>query len=729
MLGVTLPGFSQHSDSPEKVSQSAPAKIGLALSGGGAKGFAHIGVLKVFEEENIPVHMITGTSMGAVIGSLYSIGYTPDQITEVALRTDWIKLFDDNYQFNPRDFSNSVSGKDTYLFNFPFYKNNLQLPMALTDGQNVSMMLYRLMLPFHDIRDFSRLPVPFACVGTDLATGEARLFTEGYLPDAVRASFAIPSFFKPVTIGDQTYIDGGVARNLPVEDALSIGADVVIASDVGEPVKPVDSLKTFLHILRQSVGFRQQESDRRQKEKADFYIQPDISHYSSFSYDEVNDLIQRGEEAAREVLPEIKQYLNNSPVAAPGERYRLPGVSNDTLLISDIRFNNIEGRLVNRVHLTLDLLTPTRTTISDIEQKVKQLYSSGLFSQVSYRLTDSPGQEGKVLTMTFQPGEQENAGFSMRYDSQYKAALLLGISLNNNLIWGDRLTARVRAGEVLSVSAHYFTPLTLTPLSRFHLGFGVQRSPIDYYIDGDALSSIGVEQLVLRPSFSLRFPNELQIQTGLDMEFYNLNEAVGNTLVLENTHFLLKGFGELNYSTLNRPYFPTLGQKADLRATVSSKVWGSSEEFFQLSGSWLSTIRLSSRLNFTNHFLAGYTSAPSSLPLHYNFYLGGLTRNPVFSWHQFPFVGYESQQLHNSNIMALQSTLQLRLTKNVYALGRWNIAHLSDHWTFGINSDRLWQGFSLSAGATTMLGPVEVALTTPDFQGGYTVKINLGYRF
>lgn len=332
------------------------------------------------------------------------------------------------------------------------------------------------------------------------------------------------------------------------------------------------------------------------------------------------------------------------------------------------------------------------------------------------------------MTMTFQPGEQENAGFSLRYDSEYKAALLFGVSLNNSFFWGDRLVGKLRVGEILNISADYFTPLSLAPLTRFHFELGVRRSPIDYYANGEVLSAIGLEQLILRPSLSLNFPNELRIQSGLETEFYNMNEAVGNTLVFENTYFLLKGFSELTYNSLNRPYFPTLGQQVKVRASISNPVWGSSETFLQLSGSWMGTTRLGPSLNFTNTLIAGYTS-DSSAPLHYNFYLGGLTGNPVFTWHQFPFMGYKTQQLRGANVLALKSEIQLGLTKNTYALGRWNIAHLSDHWTFGIRKQQLWQGFSLSAGALTLIGPVEISVSTPDFRRDYMVKIDVGYKF
>jgi NTE family protein len=709
---------------------SPPAKelnIGLALSGGGAKGFAHIGILKVLEEEGIPVHMVSGTSMGAIIGSLYAIGYTPKQIEEIALTTDWNILFNDSYRINPQNIANSVSNKDTYLLTFPFNGRHLTLPSGLIDGQNVAMLLYRLMLPYHDVHDFSKLPIPFASVATDLATGQPYTFTQGYLPDAVRASIAIPTIFKPVTIDGKTYIDGGVARNLPAEDVQKLGADLVISSDVGNPIKDVDSLDTFVDVLFQSVGFHQQESDIRQKKNTDFYIRPDINNFSGFSYNRVKAIIKQGEKAARKVVPKIKDYLAENPPS--GSTFKpIPSNKGDTIQIAEVTYNNISGLLRQQAKVALDIKPPTTLSFCDIESRVNRLYSSGLFSQISYRLQDIADTKNKRLSLEFSPKEQEYAGISIRYDSQYKAALLFGASFTDNLYQSDELAIRLRAGEILEVSSTYSLPLTLAPLSKLNFGINLQRSPIDFYDQNQALSTINVEKLSFRPSLSVRFLRRANFETGIEGEIYNLNQAVGNTLFLENTNFLLKPFASLDINTLNRPYFPTRGQKLGIRALASKKLWGSSSDFTQLTGRWFSTIPISNKLNFSNEVFAGYTSG-SGIPLHYNFFLGGLAQNPVFNLRQRPFMGYAVQQLRTPNMMGLRSELQLKLSNNIYLSGGWDVAHLSDKWTFNLTGDQLEHGYSLSVGASTILGPLELSLSTPELSGGYALKIDLGYHF
>lgn len=717
----------QKNEEAEKLSNKDDIKLGLALSGGGAKGFAHIGVLKVFKEEGIPIHMVTGTSMGAIVGSLYAIGYTPEEIEEIALTTDWNILFNDSYRINPQDIANSVSSKDTYLFTFPFDGRRITLPTGLTDGQNISMMLYRLMLPYHDVDDFTTLPIPFASVATNLATGKAHTFTEGYLPDVVRASSAIPSIFKPVQLDGETYIDGGVSRNIPAEDVKNLGADIVIASDVGEPIKHLDSLKTFVDVLFQSVGFHQQESNIEQQQKTDFYIRPDIRDFSTFSFSQAQSIIKRGEQAARKMLPELKSYLENRQLSASHFK-PISSTKKDTLVISDISFSNISGLLQQQANLALDIQTPAQLTIADIEQKVNRLYSSDLFSQISYRLQNYPNSNGKQLIMEFQKKKQESAGFSMRYDSQYKASLLFGGTITDNIFEGDRFTVQLRAGEILELNSTYNSLVTLAPLSQVNLGIDFQRSPIDFYSQDQALSTVDVERLIFRSSASIRLLENADFETGIEAEAYNLNQAVGNTLVLGNTSFLLTPFVKINFNTLNRPYFPTKGQHLNFKTKISNRSWGGISNFMQASGQWFTTFSLANGINLSNNFFGGYTTS-SDIPFHYYFYLGGMTQNPVFKLRQHPFMGHPTQQLRTTNVLGVRSELQFRLGKKFYLSGGMNLAHLADNWTLNITKERLEHGYSLSLGATSIIGPMELSLSTPDFSGGYALKVDIGYHF
>jgi len=280
-------------------------RVGLAFSGGGAKGFAHIGVLKVLEELGLPIDCITGTSMGSVIGGLYAIGYTTDSLTALARRKDWPQFFND--AATRRDLPMEEKLWDgRYFATFPIRKGNVQLPGGLVAGQKISALLSRLTWSVHHLTDFRELPIPFACVATDLETGEAVTLDHGFLPEAIRASIAIPTVFTPVKLNNRLLVDGGLTRNLPAVDVRQLGADIVIGVDVGAPLSSEEKLNSFFSIIDQISSFRAAEINTVQRQSCDILITPELTGLTAGSFDRADTLIKRGEMAARRLLPRLR---------------------------------------------------------------------------------------------------------------------------------------------------------------------------------------------------------------------------------------------------------------------------------------------------------------------------------------------------------------------------------------------------------------------------------------
>src|SRR5438477_1049 len=292
-------------------------RVGVALSGGAARGLAHIGVLKVLEEAGVPVDVITGTSMGSVVGGLYAVGYTAAQLDTIVRTEDWYRLLTD--PVDRRDLAvDRKFTEDHYLLTLPIQRGGIKLPKSVVTGQRVSQLLTRLTWSAHAIRDFRALPIPFAAVATDLETSRAVVLDHGFLPDAIRASMALPSVFSPVDLGDTAVIDGGVVRNLPAQDARALGADVLICSDVTDPLEPRDSIVSLVDVLVQSVSFRVWDSEAVQRSKCDVLILPDVRAFSTFGFARAREVIARGEAAARAAMPAITA----APARAGGGRGR-----------------------------------------------------------------------------------------------------------------------------------------------------------------------------------------------------------------------------------------------------------------------------------------------------------------------------------------------------------------------------------------------------------------------
>ena len=316
-----------------------PPQVGLALSGGGVKGFAHIGVLKVLEEINMPIDYLAGTSMGSIVGALYATGYRADALEKMTLTTDWRYFFSDT----PRRRYLSMEGKRwdaRYIGSLPIRPGfQVELPTGLIAGQRVADLLSHLTWPVHHIEDFTQLPIPFVCVATDLATGDAVVLNRGYLPDALRASMAVPTVFRPVQIDSLLLADGGIVRNLPAEDVRQLGADVVIGVDVSSPLKTSSELTSITKILGQTVGFQVQFSTREQREASDYLIRPEMDGISLFDFDQIAAMIDRGEAAARAMLPELQALADSlNRLRLPPPTYKPPRA--DSVYINDLK---IEG--------------------------------------------------------------------------------------------------------------------------------------------------------------------------------------------------------------------------------------------------------------------------------------------------------------------------------------------------------------------------------------------------
>ncbi len=652
-------------------------KIGLALSGGGAKGFAHIGVLKVLEEAGIHVDVVAGTSMGAVVGGLYSIGYSPAMLEEIALNNDWEELFDSQ---TPREVQSIFQKRNQTqtLLNFPYREGTVRLPQGLIQGRKIAMLLYRLTLPYHDQSDFTQLPIPFAAVATDLATGNGVHLNRGYLPEAIRASIAIPSVFKPVKLDTTYFIDGGIARNIPASDAIKLGADFVISSDVGLPVEPVDSLNTFIDVLLQSVGFGRKISDEEQLALTDFLIKPDVSNFAAFDFNEAQELIRRGEQAARKLLPRLRELADSL-----GNEKRMPPPrisTSDSLLIKEVVISGADDYLRERLKSALNIQTPSQYSIADLEQKLTRIFSSGSFSELSYRMQQVPDAKGHILRISLSAETEQTVGLGARYDSHYKASLLLSGSFRELFTPGDALLADLRLGEQLQLQSSYFLPISLYPEAGLTVGARATRSPFNIFEDnGQQVSTVNLEQLSLSTQVGIAILPQLYLGVGLHAEGFNLDEAIGETLLLTDVNGLLTGQFLMYSDTFDRENFATRGYKLALKSDFSSSRWGSGSTFSQHVIDSEMRYPISTNVSLISGISVGRTySGGAPIPLHYRFYTGGAVPIRLFSDRQFQLLGYNVQELSGVNMQLLKVGAQLSLSRKTHLQMLWNSARLSD---------------------------------------------------
>ncbi len=313
-------------------------KIGLVLSGGGAKGFAHIGVLKVLEQAGVKIDYIAGTSMGAVVGGLYASGYSATQIDSIFYNTNFDELLQDYIPRSSKSFYEKRNDQ-LYALTLPFNKMRVGIPIAFSKGMYNYSLLSKLTHKVRNVRDFRKLPIPFVCVATDIEKGEEVILDKGYLAQAMLASSAFPSLFSPVEIDGKLLIDGGVINNYPVEEIRRMGADIVIGVDVQDDLKDRKSLKDATRILVQITNLDMIKLMKEKQKLTDIYIKPDVSEFGVISFDSGREIIKKGEEAAYAVYDKLMQYTS-----VEGLKPQHKKLVNDTIAI-----NNKSGANENTV--------------------------------------------------------------------------------------------------------------------------------------------------------------------------------------------------------------------------------------------------------------------------------------------------------------------------------------------------------------------------------------------
>lgn len=365
-----------------------PPRIGLVLSGGGALGSAHVGVLKVLEELRVPVDFVAGTSMGAIIGGLYSAGVSPTEMEEILAETDWRDLLDDRPSRRHLPFRQKVDDQ-TYLIPFEagFNGGAFQVPSGLISGQKLGYALQLMAFQAAGIDDFDRLPIPFRAVATDLENGEMVVLRGGDLGQAMRASMSLPGIFSPIEIDERLLVDGGLVRNLPVDVARDMGADVIIAVDVGQPLLGKDDLVSIGKVTGQVFGMQILKNVEEQASQADVLIRPDLDGFGSFQFERGSEMVPFGEAAARSVAADLGGYsVSEGAFQAHLQQLR--------------RRRSLSGAKVSSIQLTSNstadpkfVLSKVTTRPGDpldldaIRQDLERLYETGDYERVDFHLT------------------------------------------------------------------------------------------------------------------------------------------------------------------------------------------------------------------------------------------------------------------------------------------------------------------------------------------------------
>ncbi len=715
-------------------------KVGLALSGGGAKGMAHIGVLKVLEESGIRIDCITGTSMGSFIGGLYSIGYSAEMIEDIVLDQNWRDILRDAA---PRS-TLSMEEKESsgrYISEFPIRDGRIGLPESLIPGQKLTMEISRLAWPVNHVDDFDHLPIPFRCLTTDLVTGEAVVQNSGYLPDAIRASMSFPSYLAPVEIDGRLLIDGGVVRNLPVIDAINMGADIIIAVDVGAPLHWRDELTSVVAILEQTAGFLGHSSTMEQRRFADILILPDISDFSKNSFDEIEDLIASGESAARAVMPELlaaAEKQNPKPSDVP--RF-IPSTNRNPVYVTDVRIEGADNVSYALIHRSLDIEPPAWVSPAELETAVSRVFGTRMMKKVSYKF--EPQENGVILVVRLTEGNINQFKFGIHYDSDLKSAILLNTTIRNVGTRGSKLSIDAKLGENPEVTASFihYTNLQMGIGWASYAAYSNFTVPITNE-DDHQIASFDYTNYSLDTRLQTFRSCSSSIGIGSEIMWSRIDPLIIpaewiRTVDYENTWTY---YGFLLIDTFDRSVYPSEGMQLNFRGTNAQRFsWSAkrgltfSETFWRLHLNSKNYVPLNRLTSLFGELFLGKLDGEEPADDFY-FYVGG--QNGIED-NVIPFIGIRFMSLSAREIMMVQCGIQREVFPDLFVIlkggiGRREYDYADDYAVDNIalsHRESEFHGYGLTVGYDSPIGPLEISLMGSNLIDKPLTYFNIGFSF
>lgn len=741
LLGILLLGVCTYpiTLSAQEAGKGRP-KVGLTLSGGGAKGLAHIGILEAIDSAGLKIDYVTGTSMGSIVGALYAMGYSGDSIETLAHQLDWDNLFANQPVLMDISYEERLE-YNKYIAEIPFEYGKPKFGSGVITGQQLWLELARLAWPVRDVKDFSRFSIPFKCIATDVATGDIVTLDTGDIVTSMRASMAIPSIFTAVKIGDRKLVDGGVVRNFPAITAKEMGADIVIGSNVSGGLRKADQLVTPLDILYQ-LGFYKDAMDFKEARKVtDIYIHHDLEDYSAASFGSVDSIIEAGRLKGREMYPVFKRMadsLNALYPIPPLLANRLPrspdieltAISIQGLVHSDEKF--FLGRMA--------LKTGGCYTAEQLKEAVLNVFGTRFYKQINYSLVPE-GWGRSHMDITVEENPLTYVKFALQYNTFTNASAIINITQRNFIAPNSRSFVTAAISENPRLQAEYFKYLGRK--RNFGLGLGVyyENNGISFYQDFQRYQEYRTKYSNGDIHMQYMLNRSMAVGVGTRWEYFNFRPRLDASLMLMGNTNQLNSYLYYGVNSLDRKIYPRHGmdlqfetgwvynQNVGLRvmennrpvpidslARFNNYQHAMLQVKYYIPFSRRSALQVlgSGGVNFNNeqNWLNGYL-------------LGGLNN---VAHHQLPFPGINEGEVMTSSAATFQLAYQYEMFRNIFAIPRAGVALYDFNGSISSKYNYL-SGYSLTLGYNSRLGPIEASMMYCDQDGKPQLYVNIGFNF
>lgn len=734
-LFISLLIFTQISLSQEISEAPSTQKVGLVLSGGGAKGLAHIGVLKVIDSLGIKIDYIGGTSMGAIIGGLYASGYTGKELDSIFNNVDTEALLQD---FTPRDSKNFYQKRndEIYALTLPFDNFKIGLPSALSKGLYNYNLLSKLTMHVAHIKDFSKLPIPFLCVATDVGKGTEVILDNGILPQSMIASGALPTLYNPLEINGRLLVDGGVVNNYPVEELRRRGANVIIGVDVQDNLKDREDLKGASNVLVQISNFSMIEKMDAKRKATDIYIKPDIKGFTVVSFDRGEEIIPKGIEAALKFLPELEQLNKKQEVDSVKRNIKHV----DSIHIRDIYINPLENYTRAYVIGKLKFKNNSKISFKTFEKGINNLNASQNFNTINYAFEDTG--EGERLMLDLKEKKSNMfLRFGVHYDNLLKSAFLLNFTKKKLIFRNDVLSWDIILGDNFRYNLNYYID------NGFYWSFGLNSKLISFnknvqndFNNGTILTSLGVNtinidylDLINQAYVQTIFAQKFSIGAGVEHKYLKIKSQtlLNVKSVFENSNYL-SAYGFMKFDSFDQKYFPKKGGyfNGEIKSYLFSSDFNNNFEKFTMAKADMGIAQtFFKRLTLKLQTEGGFSVSEKTID-YFDFVLGGYGNTPINNFR--PFFGYDFISLAGDSYVKGSVALDYEFLKKHHFNVTGNFANLGNK-IFKNVEDWLtkpsYTGYAFGYGLETIVGPIEIKYSwSPETHKQYTWVV-VGFWF
>ena len=780
LLTISITTYCQ-----DTTSVTSRPKVGLVLSGGGAKGAAHIGVIKYLEEAGIPIDYVAGTSMGSIIGGLYALGYSSDEIQNIISEVDWNRLLSN--QVDRQKISYELKHESrSQLLTIPFsmgtsqqelqsrsFKNSL--PTGIVSGDNVINLFNSLSVGYSDDVDFNELPTPFLCIATNMITGEADVLDKGIFSKSLRASMAIPILFDPVKIDDILYADGGLVNNFPAKQCRAMGADYVIGVSMSPGLESdPQNLSSLFSQVKQLKTIITDKDFENYNSMCDIFISPDLKGVGmlSFNAESVARITESGYEAAslqEDKFKELKEQIFSGSDTQPSHRattQKAVNILNDKVLISDIEMDGVEKDIEQWMRRKCTIKVGDHVCKDDIDKSVSMYYGTGNYESITYTLhKDNTSDDAYILRFKFIENPPHDAGLGFRFDSQDMLSVLIHAGINRNRMSGFKADISAKLGGNQWLNTNLSFGHMLYP--RINIAYNFRNSELDTYDMDELVMNMKFLQHKFRLYLSENYSRTVSIGAGFETEIltprkvmYTQHNAVDMDYKQVNS---LGTFAYLRYDNLNKASFPTRGATGRVDFTWKDMMYSSNgtsplgygsvvfgvEGYIpvvenrlvlipQLYGSILfGRGATNGNTSGWNHIFNGPVPAYPAM----NNVIGGAELGRYID-QQLPFIGVNKISLAFNNIAILRTDIRTRLFRNHYLTAIFNYARSSiDLNNFFGQTDGLqwsemydynasdWWGAGIRYSIDTKMGPLSFDISSSNISKSLNLYFSLGHYF